>query len=456
MLKAAEESGRARRGYFVEGLGAAQFALPGAVDRLRAEARPVDVRARRRRAAHSCSPPPTRPTPTARRCRGPQAARRPSRRQAAAHQAGPQGRRAGRAGRRRVRALRRARRAHAAVLHRRPGGAAAGRRRARPRRARRRAGQAAGRARRRRPGRGVGARRRARARPASARRRAACGCGAEAAVPEGDTVWLTAHRLHRALAGRALTRFDFRVPALATADLRGRTVHRGAGPRQAPADPLRRRPAPCTATCAWTAPSTCPRAGGRPPAPAPRAHDPGAARQRRVAGHRLPGARPAPRHRAPARREFVGHLGPDLLGPDWDAERAVANLLRAGRRRSARRCSTSATWPASATCTSARCCSWSTCIPWTPVGRASPTWTRWSRTCSPGAAGQPRPSRAVDHRLPARGREHWVYERGGQPCLRCRTPIQPRRPGRAAAGPQHLLVPALPAGAARPRAPGVA
>ena len=39
VLKAAEESGRARRGYFVEGLGAAQFALPGAVDRLRALAR---------------------------------------------------------------------------------------------------------------------------------------------------------------------------------------------------------------------------------------------------------------------------------------------------------------------------------------------------------------------------------------------------------------------------------
>jgi ATP-dependent Lhr-like helicase len=44
VLKAAEEAGRARRGYFVEGLGAAQFALPGAVDRLRGEARPTDVR----------------------------------------------------------------------------------------------------------------------------------------------------------------------------------------------------------------------------------------------------------------------------------------------------------------------------------------------------------------------------------------------------------------------------
>jgi ATP-dependent Lhr-like helicase len=36
VLKAMEERGAVRRGYFVAGLGAAQFALPGAVDRLRA------------------------------------------------------------------------------------------------------------------------------------------------------------------------------------------------------------------------------------------------------------------------------------------------------------------------------------------------------------------------------------------------------------------------------------
>ena len=36
VLKAFEESGRCRRGYFVESLGAAQFAMPGAVDRMRA------------------------------------------------------------------------------------------------------------------------------------------------------------------------------------------------------------------------------------------------------------------------------------------------------------------------------------------------------------------------------------------------------------------------------------
>jgi len=36
VLKAMEDAGRCRRGYFVDGLGGAQFAVPGAVDRLRA------------------------------------------------------------------------------------------------------------------------------------------------------------------------------------------------------------------------------------------------------------------------------------------------------------------------------------------------------------------------------------------------------------------------------------
>ena len=37
VLKAMEDAGRVRRGYFIEGLGAAQFCLPGAAERLRAE-----------------------------------------------------------------------------------------------------------------------------------------------------------------------------------------------------------------------------------------------------------------------------------------------------------------------------------------------------------------------------------------------------------------------------------
>jgi len=41
VLSGFEDAGRVRRGYFVEGLGASQFASTGAVDRLRAQARPL-------------------------------------------------------------------------------------------------------------------------------------------------------------------------------------------------------------------------------------------------------------------------------------------------------------------------------------------------------------------------------------------------------------------------------
>jgi ATP-dependent Lhr-like helicase len=44
VLRAMEDKGAVRRGYFVAGLGAAQFALPGAVDRLRAEREPAGTR----------------------------------------------------------------------------------------------------------------------------------------------------------------------------------------------------------------------------------------------------------------------------------------------------------------------------------------------------------------------------------------------------------------------------
>jgi ATP-dependent Lhr-like helicase len=97
VLSAFEDTGRCRRGYFVEGLGAAQFAVPGAVDRMRAlaaaaerresgaatpgwstvtpgrlAARALGGRAGRRHAERAgARPRRIRPTPTAPRCRGP-------------------------------------------------------------------------------------------------------------------------------------------------------------------------------------------------------------------------------------------------------------------------------------------------------------------------------------------------------------------------------------------------
>ena len=78
VLKALEERGQVRRGYFVAGLGAAQFALPGAVDRLRS-ARSGRAMPTTSRPGRSCWRPPTRPSPTAPPSRGPTAPGRPAR-----------------------------------------------------------------------------------------------------------------------------------------------------------------------------------------------------------------------------------------------------------------------------------------------------------------------------------------------------------------------------------------
>jgi endonuclease-8 len=43
-------------------------------------------------------------------------------------------------------------------------------------------------------------------------------------MPEGDTIYVTSRRLHAALAGRTVTRFDLRIPALALTDLTGSSV----------------------------------------------------------------------------------------------------------------------------------------------------------------------------------------------------------------------------------------
>jgi endonuclease-8 len=43
-------------------------------------------------------------------------------------------------------------------------------------------------------------------------------------MPEGDTVWLAARRLHDRLAGEVITESDVRWPSLATASVTGTTL----------------------------------------------------------------------------------------------------------------------------------------------------------------------------------------------------------------------------------------
>ena len=198
--------------------------------------------------------------------------------------------------------------------------------------------------------------------PGSGPPRAACGCAAD--VPGRSADARGRHRLaHRAPAGPGAGRAAAdRWPTcacrqLATADLRGRTVTevlaRGKHILTRLDDDLTLH-SHLRMDGSWYLSRTGERTPRRHPEHLIRVllgND-----DWRATGYRVHDLRLV---RPPTSTQLVGHLGPDLLGPGLGSRRgAVANLRgRPGRRRSARRCSTSATSPASATCTSARCCS---------------------------------------------------------------------------------------------------
>jgi endonuclease-8 len=143
-------------------------------------------------------------------------------------------------------------------------------------------------------------------------------------VPEGDTVWRTARRLHEALAGREIVESDLRWPSLATIDLRGRrtleVVSRGK-------HLLHRVEGGLTLHShlrmegQWRIAATSGLGPGARRSPDLRALV--AAADWTALGLRL-----GMLDLVETRREddVVGHLGPDLLGPDWDGTRAVDNL----------------------------------------------------------------------------------------------------------------------------------
>jgi endonuclease-8 len=182
-------------------------------------------------------------------------------------------------------------------------------------------------------------------------------------VPEGDTVWNTARVLHRALAGARLTGTDFRVPRLAATDLTGWTVRESASRGK---HLLLRLAAPPGHTSPGSGPpGGGPAQGGAPvtdAAPGGDADGPdgGGARWTLHSHLRMEGAwrayapgerwtaRPAHLIRVVLRTpqavavgyhlhevalvptaeedSLVGHLGPDLLGADWDQDEAVRRL----------------------------------------------------------------------------------------------------------------------------------
>jgi endonuclease VIII len=146
-------------------------------------------------------------------------------------------------------------------------------------------------------------------------------------MPEGDTVWRTAQRLHAALSGAPLVRADLRWPSIATARLDGDTtlevvsrgkhiLHRLASRRTLHSHLRMEGQWRVVATDRLTS-----RQLGAPDLRAALGTE-----EWTTLGIRLGMLDLVP---TASEADLVGHLGPDLLGPDWDAVRATVNLSSA-------------------------------------------------------------------------------------------------------------------------------
>ncbi|WP_329545176.1 DNA glycosylase [Streptomyces sp. NBC_01356] len=281
-------------------------------------------------------------------------------------------------------------------------------------------------------------------------------------MPEGDTVWQAARRLHLALAGKVLIRSDLRVPRYATADLTGRTVL-DVTPRGKHL--LTRIEGGLTLHShlrmdgSWKVYANGQRWSGGP------THQIRAilgTADRTAVGYRLPVLellRTADEDRA------VGHLGPDLLGPDWDPDSALENLLRDPVRPLGEALLDQRNLAGIGNVYKSELCFLLGVTPWLPIGalpadRAAHLPALAKKLLE---SNRDRPARnttdlgAQGHSATVRDQNLFVYGRAPRPCLRCRTPIRAADQGDGSRErptywcPTCQAGPAPPPGTAKPR-----
>lgn len=154
-------------------------------------------------------------------------------------------------------------------------------------------------------------------------------------MPEGDSIWRAANRLNEALAGQVITASDFRVPRFATLNLTGWTmtkvVPRGKHLLMRLTGPVDDEPGASRKPRALTIHSHLKMEGNwmiYPPGG--RWTKPGHTARcvLRTATADAVGFSLGILEVVPTAEEdkIVGHLGPDLLGPDWDEEEALRRL----------------------------------------------------------------------------------------------------------------------------------
>ena len=234
-------------------------------------------------------------------------------------------------------------------------------------------------------------------------------------MPEGDTVFHTADTLRKALVGRTVTRSDIRVPRYATVDLAGHTVDEVVSRGKH----LFIRVGPCSIHSHMKMDGSW-RVSTRPGGTDHRVRIVLEAGDIRALGIDLAVLEVLDRDRD---GEVVAHLGPDLLGEDWNPAVAAANVMAVPDR------------PLAATLLDQRVlagignvycneiCFIVGRLPSSPVSSVSDPlrlvnrardmlWLnrfRWNRITTGDTRG---------------GRQLWVYGRAGRPCRRCGTAIK--------------------------------
>jgi endonuclease VIII len=237
-------------------------------------------------------------------------------------------------------------------------------------------------------------------------------------VPEGDTVWRTALHLDRALSGATLVGSDLRVPSYATLDLAGRrvdsTVSRGKH--------LLTRVGDLTLHThlkmegAWH----LYRQGSRWRRPAHEARVVLRTEDWTAVGFALGAVDVVSRD---AEDTVVGHLGPDLLGPDWDEDEALRRLAAEPDRRVGDALLDQRNLAGIGNLYRNEMCFLAGVDPRTPVAGVPDLRRLVRRTRAALEANKQRVEQTFTGDL-RKGRQTWVYRQERQPCRRCGTRIQ--------------------------------
>ena len=236
-------------------------------------------------------------------------------------------------------------------------------------------------------------------------------------MPEGDTVYLSAKNLGAALDGARLTRCDIRVPAFATVDLTGEVVDKVASRGKH----LLMRIGEFTIHSHLKMEGSWHlyRHGTAWKRPAYQARAILETADWQAVGFELGLLEVVPRS---DEEKVVGYLGPDLLGEDWNADAALANLLANPGREVGLALLDQRVLAGLGNVYRAELCFLRGVLPTRPVGEVAHPDKLIALAHRLIQANKDRSTRTTTGRL--NGQTSWVYGRAGKPCLRCGTRIE--------------------------------